>query len=351
MIERNIHIPNSAPSIGSIDLSYDPIGDRVRQINTSIITNPYLLSRLLYTADEFSQAFYASRRSIRTLIENEQLLNCSRIAAQSGYTLEAQIPLTGELGNNTFAYFGRNSKDRLTSNYIRKNEQKLIREVLKKDRKNPSQVIAKVLQKGFSLERLRGSLSKQDHQSLIAMYEHSFTSYPFDIAKTIQNMVADDQTVVYAARSQEDRSLHALCAAEQVVVPLTNGQQLLLWEMGDSARLESGKGLNGALKLRIVREAARNNVSLLFCESRAALKAINTVNHSIGMEFGGSLVKHTVIGGVEDVPESAMDGTNGRFGNMNVWYLNKGQIFSLGLPTYQEENGRENLNFDRVLSP
>ena len=159
------------------------------------------------------------------------------------------------------------------------------------------------------------------------MYTQSFSAYPFDIQSEIPAMVANPHTHVYAARSREDGLLYAVAATEQVVVPLSDGRMFEMREMGDSAKMPGINGLNRPLKLMLVREAAlQGSIDLLFCETRAALVAVNRVNSAF-MQWCGMLPKHTVISGPQDVDEVGLDGPeNGRYGNMNVWGIQANQI-------------------------
>lgn len=179
----------------------------------------------------------------------------------------------------------------------------------------------------FTLERLEAPLSEEDHRRLIEMYTQSFSAYPFDIQSEIPAMVANPHTHVYAARSKEDGLLYAVAATEQMVVPLGDGRMFKMREMGDSAKMPGINGLNRPLKLMLVREAVlQGSIDLLFCETRAALVAVNRVNSAF-MQWCGMLPKHTVISGPQDVDEGGLDGPeNGRYGNMNVWAIQGDQI-------------------------
>ena len=162
------------------------------------------------------------------------------------------------------------------------------------------------------------------------MYNSSFTSYPFDIQQAISSMVQQENVSVYVARSIKDGQLYAVCATEQMVLHLSDGRSLVIREMGDSAKMHQVNGLNAPLKLMLTREAFRDNVDLVFCESRAALWAVNSVNCSIGMDYCGFLPQHTFIGGPADIVEFNIGNKRTDYGNMNVWALNKDGIKKIG---------------------
>ncbi len=333
--ESEFHLNReSAPSIGRIELSFDPAGDRARQISTTVITTTRQLHELLYIARGFTRAMQGTRTVVRSLVEKDYLNEALQNAEEIGYQCEAAMPLSSQGFEQTpLVYFGSNTDRRVTNNFIRRNEQSLLTTIVETPVKLPGDVVQTAANRGFGLERLDGSLSEVDYQQLKRMYENSFSSYPFEINAAISDLVAQPTSIVFAARSESDGMLHSVCAAEQLDIPVFDGRNLRIWEMGDSARLESGKGLNAALKVAIIAQSARHNVDLLFCESRAALRAVNQINHSIGMKFRGTLIKHTLISGPEDIAESSIDGYNGRYGNMNVWSLNRSQIAEIALKT------------------
>lgn len=322
-----------APSIGGVELNFDPKGKRIRQIATISLDNPSWLIPLLNAAHMEAERRGATRRVFRALTPVSKLDEAAGIARALGWSIEAVYKLDDPLFSmNAFVYYSRNNRERFSQPQVLSQEEELFKGVTVKQQKSPKDHINRAREKGFNFEQLRFPLTDKDHHRLVEMYTLSFSSYPFDIAEAISDMVRNTQTHVYAARSDTDGLLYAVSATEQVEIILDDGRVLKIREMGDSAKIPSVNGLNAPLKLMLIYEAAKDrDTHLLFCETRAALGAVNAVNWSIGMQPGGFLHKHTVISGPEDVSEVSMDGpVNGQFGNMRFWALNFGQIDRIG---------------------
>lgn len=318
-----------APSIGTVDLGFDVRGNRVRQIVTSSIKDPEVLINILREASVFGEQHGATRSLVRVILPKSLDSDISDIAGFVSYNIEANIPLSGDFSGLSIIYFGKNSKERTPSIETAETERELVRKLLEKDPKSPKEVLRNV-SSSYSLEKLAGNLTSADSKRLVEMYNSSFTGYPFDIQETISFMVQQENVSVYAARSIKDGQLYAVCATEQMVLHLSDDRNLVIREMGDSARMPNVRGLNAPLKLMLTQEAFRDRVDLVFCESRAALGAVNAVNYSIGMDYCGFLPQHTFIGGPADIIEFNTDDKETKYGNMNVWALNKDGIKKIG---------------------
>ncbi len=317
---------NEAPSIGGIELNFDPIGNRVRQIASDVIEQPSNLLPILREAHIFAEQHGATRRVVRAVTRSEALEEAQGVAHAMGWTTEAAIPLSDWFSGYHFVYYGRNDATRASQSKVLEQEQLFVQQASSRERRQLHTYLREA-QISFTLERLHAPLSDDDYRRLIEMYTSSFSAYPFNIQAEIPAMVANPNTHVYAARLRSDGQLYAVTATEQVEVLLDNGRTLTMREMGDSAKMPNMNGLNRPLKLALVMEAALpEKVDLLFCETRAALIAVNRVNSAF-MGCRGMLPKHTVISGPQDVDEVGLDGeTNGRYGNMNVWALNRQDI-------------------------
>ena len=322
-----------APSIGGVELNFDPKGNRIRQIASLSLDNPGWLVPLLNNAHMEAERCGATRRIVRGLTPISKLDEVAGVVRALGWSIEAACTLDDPLFNRyAFVYFSRNNRERISQPAVLTQEDILFNKVTAKQLKPPRDHFRQALEKGFTFERLHSSLADNDHRRLVEMYTLSFSSYPFDIVEAISDMVRNTQTHVYAARSASDRQLYAVSATEQAEVILDDGRVLKIREMGDSAKMPSVNGLNAPLKLMLIHAAAKaRDTHLLFCETRAALGAVNAVNWSIRMQSGGFLHKHTVISGPADVPEVEMDGpVKGQYGNMRFWALNFGQIERIG---------------------
>lgn len=304
------------PSIGSKELSFDENGGRVRQIVDRVIQLSEL-EGILNDAGHFSLEKGATRSVVR-LFMNSDLVGDEQI---TGFHKEAEIPLAGAFSGLSLLYYGFNSPERCSSVDIIEKEKKIMQVVLARQPKAPSSVFEKA--EGFSLERLQDQLANIDYDRLRQMYSLSFTTYPFNIVSIIPSMVKDKDYKVYAARSKTDGMLYAVCITEEMILHFPNGKRFIMREMGDSAKMPEVSGLNAPLKLMLINEAFHDGVDLVFCESRAALGAVNAVNHDIGMQNCGFLNQHTRIGG-EGIDEKSI------YGNMNVWALNKDGIQRIG---------------------
>lgn len=320
---------SEAPSIGTVDLGFDVRGNRVRQIVTSSIKDPETLINILREASMFGEQHGATRSLVRVILPKSLNFDISDIASFANYNVEADIPLIGDFSGLSIIYCGKNSKERTPSIETIETEAELVRKLLEKDRKPPEEVLENV-SSFYGLEKLAGKITSADNERLIEMYVSSFTAYPFNIQEAISSMVQQENVSVYAARSIKDGQLYAVCATEQMILYLSDGRNLVIREMGDSAKMPQVNGLNAPLKLMLTREAFEDNVDLVFCESRASLKAVNIVNQSIGMRYSGFLPLHTRIDGFSDIQEKDADGNKSEYGNMNVWALNRGDIARIG---------------------
>lgn len=327
--ESKNRIVSEAPSIGTVDLSFDVRGNRVRQIVTSSIKDQETLINILREASVFGEQYGATRSLVRAILPKDLNFDLSDVAGLVGYNIEADIPLSGDFSGLSIIYYGKNSKERTPSIETAEAEREQVRKLFEKDLKSPKEVIKNV-NSLYSLEKLAGNLTSTDNERLIEMYIASFTAYPFDIQAAISSMVQQENVSVYAARSIKDGQLYAVCVTEQMVLHLSDGRSLVMREMGDSAGMPQVNGLNAPLKLMLTQEAFRDNVDLVFCESRAALGAVNAVNYSIGMDYCGFLPQHTFIGGRADIIEFNKDEKETEYGNMNVWALNKDGIKKIG---------------------
>lgn len=317
-----------APSIGSVDLNYDRKGNRVRQIVEVPIDDATSLLPILSQADTYAERHGATRKLIRAFTNSDLIRMYMRKGARDGleednrkYKIEAVIPLSGDLKPYSIIYFGHNSPQRTSSNEVLEQEKGFINNIHTKERKSPDYYISRANTE-YRLERLTEKLDDRDKERMVEMYMYSFKSYPFNIQEAIMDMVKSPTTHVYAARSLRDGQLYAICTTEQVGITMPD-RTFIMREMGDSAKMPQVNGLNAPLKLMLLKEAADDNVDLVFCETRAALIAVNYINYSIGMSYCGMLQKHTAISGPQDVEETILDGRNGIYGNMNVWALNQ----------------------------
>lgn len=328
MERKTKHIPveNSAPSIGSVELSYDPTGNRVRQIIGSVIEEPSDITRAMNAAHEEATSRQADRCLIRAIVPQDQVGLISNDISQYGWNVEASIPLNGRYDGHFFVYLGVNGQHRCSVPEVIRAEQNIVEKINEKPVKKPADVLNGVRKKGFKLEHLH-ELVETDRARLVEIYQSSFDSYPFDIEQDIEKMINDPDTHVYVARNEKDGQIYGISATERVVLPDSG---LVIREMGDTARFQGpeGKGLTAALKLMLIAEAYNSGegTDIVFCESRAALWAVNDVNHSIGMHHRGVLSKHTVISGPATVDEVDLDGDMGIYGNMNVWAVNSHEI-------------------------
>ena len=304
------------PSIGSKDLSFDEAGDRTRQIIEKVVDETEL-GVILGEAEVFGHRQGATRIVIRAFV-NSDLAKIKNIGT---FRKEAEILLWDGSKKHFFVYYGYNNPERCSLSGILDEETKIMQNILNRRPKNQSSIFEQA--KGFSLERLQGELSPFDHERLKKMYNLSFTDYPFNIGESIKYMVKSEDYAVYAARSKADGLLYAVCATEEMVLNIEGLGRFVMREMGDSAKMPQVNGLNAPLKLMLVKGAFEDGVDLVFCESRAALPAVNAVNRDIGMDYCGFLMQHTRIGG-EGVDEKSP------YGNMNVWALNKDAIQGIG---------------------
>lgn len=316
-----------APSIGSVDLQFDQKGNRVRQIVEKRILTEGQILPILTNASLVADSNGATRSSVRALV-HQGLLQEWGDSVINGYDIEASVPLSGEHADFALVYLGSKKMRRYSTDAVMEAEAAIVDSLHAKEPKDPRAVIEKARAAGFTLERLTYPLSENDMQRLVQMYQESFTSYPFNIEEEIADMVQRESSYVYAAR-RNDGLLYAVCATEEVQLSLADGTNFSMREMGDSARIQSpeGQGLNAPLKLMLLLEAYRDGTDLLFCETRAALGAVNANNYNIGMQYSGLLPKSTVISGPQDVLETELDGeVNRLYGNMNVWSMNRDQI-------------------------
>ncbi len=318
----------SAPSIGTVEMSFDPVGNRVRRILPETICRGGDLVPALLNANMFAEKHGATRSIVRALVPNDLLQESALLAGTARWGIEAAVPLTGRFSGMSFVYYTRNREGRFSSSQTVSGELSLLDGVMARSAKNVDEILRQTKAGGWSLEFLDNSLSESDMERLAQMYASSFKSYPFNIAQAISGMVTDPNVHVCVARSESDGLLYAVSATELVTLPSSG---FVMREMGDSAKMPGVNGLNAPLKIMLIAESFRRDsrIDLIFCETRAALGAVNAINHSIGMRWCGMLPKHTVISGPSDVDEVALDGRNGVYGNMNVWALSEKQIRSI----------------------
>lgn len=331
---------NQAPSIGSIALDFDLAGNRVRQIIQEPIDNLSHLTEALTAANDLALVHGATRRSIRALTRRD-LLDLPWLdhqVKQLKYQVEARIHLSGQFNDYYLVYYGGNNPERSSSGPIIAQELGFLSSLDERRRKSPSEIIQKAYQRGYALEKLQGDLSAQDQERLVLMYQQSFRSYPYDIGVEITNLIKNPDSHVFAARLAEDGQLYAIAATELLVIPISNDAKLSIREMGDSARIHvdengskepKGNGLNAPLKLMLINQADRDRLDSVYTESRAALKAVNIINHDIGMRRSGFLLKHSRISGPENFEETKEKGVNAEYGNMNVWALNSDDVIQI----------------------
>lgn len=319
-----------APSIGSVEINFDSNGNRVRQILSHAIDDPGRLISSLVEARSYAGERGATRVVVRGLTNSTILPELKRELAPTGYQMEAVVPLSGRYEGYNWTYYSWNDPARNSAPEVVASEKRLIQSIFERGQATDMSRVIERLTRSYSMERLSGELTPSDLARLEEMYRLSFDSYPFDIQASIEGMVRDITAQVYAARSRKDGMLYAVCATEEVSIDSPNGSRFRMREMGDSARIPTVNGLNFPLKVRLIQQAAYDGLDLVFCESRAALTAVNSVNQAAGMDHCGLLIKHTVISGAQDVDEVELDGeSNGRYGNLNVWALNQGRIVSV----------------------
>lgn len=328
---------SKAPSIGSIDLSFDVRGNRVRQIYQQLVTEPTELQDVLATANLLADQNGATRRSVRALVRKDLVQGPELASAvlELGYKIEAHIGIVGKFEDFHLTYFGNNDPDRSSRPDIVTAEREFISKLVQKAPKSVYDSLYKASTEGFHLERLSGNLDPADYKRLRVMYEQSFKDYPYDISTSIVKLVQNAESHVYAARSKQDGELYSVAATELMIISI-EGDKLAIREMGDSAKycfdqegapITKGNGLNGPLKLKLIADSLYDT-DLVFTESRAAGMPVNIVNHGIGMRHYGFLTKHTRIASdIEQFPETKEEGEENKvFGNMNVWALNKAEI-------------------------
>lgn len=83
-----------APSIGGIELNFDPKGSRVRQIVRDVIDEPTTLVPILHQAHMAAEQTGATRRVVRAVTQTNKLEEACGVIGESGWTIEAAIPLS-----------------------------------------------------------------------------------------------------------------------------------------------------------------------------------------------------------------------------------------------------------------
>lgn len=328
-----------APSIGSAELNYDPLGNRVRQILQEPYQGIYWLENVLNNVNRYSLETGATRRGIRLLVPDVDLMPESELSSfisKTMYSLEGAIKLSHRFEGFNLAYFSSNDPIRRSRPEILNAELDLISSLKERPSKTIQSIFTQAYNKGFKIEQIKGTVSAEDEERIQLMYAQSFRSYPFDIQSSIKDMIKNETSDVFVARYIGDSQIYAICATEELRLNIS-GRELVIREMGDSAKLhksDSSKvdsdGLNAPLKLALIAKAINSDADTVFCETRAAWAPVNKINYDIGMKHSGFLNKHTCISGPETVRESTEDDEINRiYGNMNIWAVNRTQIVDI----------------------
>ncbi len=267
-----------------------------------------------------------TRYAVRSLIPDSILDEVTVAAAAEGreFMREAKIPLHN---GYSFVFFGRNFPGRIPSKETQDAVKLLVEEVSAKPGDPLREYLFAARDQDFELERLTGELNDEDRKDLVRMYKNSFANYPLDIETEIIEMVeGNGRYTVCVARNKGDERLYAVAATEDVKI-IMHKKVLHIRKMGYSAKDHEHKvkGLNAALKVKLIEQAAQAGVHLVFGLSRATVRSVNRINHSIGMLPYGTLPLDSYIGGEVDQAfrEKNEQGETLPQESMNVWALDE----------------------------
>jgi hypothetical protein len=231
-------------------------------------------------------------------------------------------------------YIAKCHPDRKAAPVDFRSERSMLEGIVTRPRKGPIAIVEEFHQlNDFRVEMVRpNTLSPVDTERLIGLHCETFPTFPYNFEDKLALMLDNpDSYLMSQVRSVKNDKIYAFSNLELNTVPLDDGHQLRLAEYDNSMRVmacpDHGEigGLGGYLRLQLATRARRRDVDLCHAESRAGLAAINGISYHLGMHFGGTLEKHLLISGRNNITYQ----TPSRFESMNVWYLNRTHLAAL----------------------
>ncbi len=292
-----------------------------------------MLLRLLNKLAACAGRVGVSRVTVRIVSAGRLPPGCEELLTDRGFRVEASIALSGPR-KLFISYIGKCTARRCADVTDIRQEKLVLDGILAQAKKSPAAIAAEFDRlNDFGVEvATQDNLSTVDCAHLVCLHRKTFPTFPYDFRKKLGMMLRiPEKYPMIIVRSLLNRQICAFSNLELNTVKLDDGTLLSLAEYDNTMRVTSGPqhgvvhGLGGILRLQLALLAVHNEVDLCHAESRAGLAAINRNSHQLGMQFGGTLEKHLLISGQNDINYQ----TPTRFETMNVWYLNREHLLEL----------------------
>ncbi len=305
-------------------VAYDPVADRIISKAPVFARDISGLSSYIRGALRYGERVGATRIAIRAIIPTPLYKPAIEHLHHENLKSEAEIPLEGRFAHRVLVYLGRNAPNRVSSDYILAEQEKLLRRILCGERLSRREIEHRLHKRPYRVEFLTGDISRDDRNRILEIYRESFHRYQqYDFDSRLSTMLSSPGLYTLAAiRGLEDHRIHAFCNTYHTSVDLVDGGALRLAEFDNCVKSQAEdapRALAMHLRLSLAHEAFTRGADLCFCESRAVNGGINGASHRLGMRFCGSLPQHIVIAGPSDI---ALD-KQGVYEDFNVWSLSR----------------------------
>lgn len=318
-------------AFGSTDPVHDQAGDRIRWFCPWYINDATSLERALATVEQADGAEKVGRVTVRLVSDLELPAVSIQLMTERGYRAEARMATAD---GRVITYIAKCKPDRRSTAADTLSERTMLEGIINQPRKGARGIDQANQQlDGFRLEMVGpDTLSAADIDCLLALHREVFPTFPYDFqTKLALMMQSPDSYLMSQVRSVRNNLIYAFSNLEVNEVRLRDGNDLLLGEYDNSMAAtncpELGRvgGFGSILRLALARQANALGLDLCHAESRAGAAPINSISYHLGMQFGGTLEKHLLISGRNDINYQALS----RFESMNVWYLNRNHMASL----------------------
>ena len=305
-------------------LSYDPVANRITSKMPIFINDKKHLSSYFHEAQRLSDSIKATRITIRIIIPKSFYDPAIRFFATNKYKTEAAMPLKDDFADYMLVYAGYNCSDRVSSENILSEQEKLLSQVLANNKLSSIEIEQILHERPYRVEYLEDKIETADRNTILRIHKESLPVYQrHDFNRTLDIMLASPETYSIAViRDLNDNRICVFCNTKHTSVVLGCEKTLRFAEFDNCVKSQSDdapRGVAKHLKFSLAIEAFSRGANFCLSESRAANAGINGTNHRLGMKHYGLLEQHIVIAGPNDI-DIDIDKEES-YEDFNVWAL------------------------------
>lgn len=291
-----MHTQAQNPSIGAIGVAYaDQVNDRTKGFFTEVHNSIEAVRGHLQRALE--APWFGSRETYRILadrsVREADLKELMVFYGERQLHCEAVIPVCNHDTVAHIAYYACNATDRRNSPAITSQEEMLLCAVVSRDRKR-----GKHEPNGYSVQLSMPTaitLDEADIRQLAEIYHKTFTSYLTELNMgAVWGMVEGN---VVAVVRVDNKKIVAVAMAEVAEISLQGTAPLRIAEISEvSTHPEhQRRGLSRLAFSAVMDQLRRDNIHVVFSETRANHFAMMAVAYDCGLSPRGWLVQHCLI--------------------------------------------------------